>query len=64
MELKTMKVQNVKGSFFVYIPKLSAEQIKLKKGDNLTWYIDENDHSTIKLRKKEIYKLKDIKEVG
>lgn len=64
MDLNSISVQIVKGSFFAYIPKVWAKEMKLKKGDKLTWYIDEKDHTTIKLRKEEETIIKHINGVG
>lgn len=51
MKLGTMKVQECRGSSVVYIPKLWAKQMNLKKGDKVTWFVDEGDHQTLKLKK-------------
>lgn len=51
MKLKTMKVQECRGSCIVYIPKSWAKQMNLKKGDEVVWTLDEGDHSTLHLKK-------------
>jgi len=51
MELKKMKVHEIKGSCFVYIPKVWVYQKNLKKGDKVIWSIQEGDHETLILKK-------------
>ena len=51
MELNTVNVHEIKKSFFVYIPKIWAKNIGLKKGDKVTWIIAEGDHEHLILKK-------------
>jgi len=51
MKLRTMKVQECKGSCVVYIPKVWASEIGLKKGDEVIWSMEEGDFETIHLKK-------------
>lgn len=53
MELSNVKVHEVKGSFIVYIPKIWAKQMNLKKGDRISWFIKEGDHRSLILKIKE-----------
>lgn len=46
-----MNVHQVKGSCFVYIPKVWVKQEGLKKGDKVVWSIEEGNHRTLKLKK-------------
>ena len=54
MKLKTMKIQDCKGSCIVYIPKIWASEMGLKKGDKVTWSIEEGDLKTIHLKKEAV----------
>ena len=51
MELNTVTVHEVKGSFIVYIPKVWAKQMNLKKGDKITWSVPEGNHEILILKK-------------
>ena len=46
-----MNIHEIKGSCFVYIPKLWVMQGHLKKCDKVIWSINEGDHSTLHLKK-------------
>lgn len=50
MKLKTVILQKLNGSFFVYLPKEYAEE-NLQKGDKMVWSVDEGDHKTLHLKK-------------
>ena len=39
-----VKVQEVKGRFFVSIPQEKAKRMKLKKGDEVDWDFNERGH--------------------
>lgn len=56
INLKKMNIHEIKGSFFVYIPKIWVKQKNLKKGDKVVWSIEEGDHNTLHLRKVNGYK--------
>ena len=51
MDLNTVYIHPIKSSFMVYLPKTWVEHMELKKGDKLTWFLEENDFSILKLRK-------------
>lgn len=53
MDLSTVTIHEVKGSFIAYIPKPWIRQMKLKKGDKITWSVDEGDHEALILKKME-----------
>jgi hypothetical protein len=53
LKMRDMKVQFVQGSYLVYIPKNWCDMMGITKGDTVTWFLDENDHDTLKLRKRE-----------
>lgn len=50
MELNNVSVQKVKGSYYIYIPKLWAKEMNLKKSDKLSWIVKEGDHKTLILK--------------
>lgn len=52
MELKTMKIHEIKGSCLVYIPIVWVRRENLKKGDLVIWTVDEGNHDTLHLKKK------------
>jgi bifunctional DNA-binding transcriptional regulator/antitoxin component of YhaV-PrlF toxin-antitoxin module len=60
VELKNVSVQEVKGSYFIYIPKIWAKQMGLKQGSKMQWILDEGNHETLRL-KKEIEAKKNVK---
>lgn len=53
IKLKSMRVQIVKGSCYVYIPKSWVNSMNLKQGDKVSWYLPEDDHTILELRKEE-----------
>lgn len=50
MHLNNVSVQEVKGSFYIYIPKLWAKEMNLKKSDKLSWIVKEGDHKSLILK--------------
>lgn len=54
MELKTVSLQELNGSYFAYLPKMWVKQSGLKKGDKVSWTIEEGDLKTIHLKKESI----------
>jgi hypothetical protein len=50
MKIRKSTIQKTKDSFYVSIPKMWISEMNLKKGDIIAWFIDENDHHTLKLR--------------
>lgn len=52
MELKTVSIQELNGSFFAYIPKTWVLSSGIKKGDKIVWIVEEGNHSTLILKKK------------
>lgn len=50
MRLKVVSLQELRGSYFVYIPKQYAVE-NLEKGDKMVWIIEEGDHNTLHLKK-------------
>ena len=54
MELKTVSLQELNGSYFAYLPKMWVKQSGLKKGDKISWIIEEGDHHTLHLKKESI----------
>ena len=53
MELNSVSVQEVRGSYFVYIPKPWAKEMNLKKGSKVSWSLKEGDHRSLILKVKE-----------
>lgn len=53
MELTTIKLQKVKGSYFAYLPKKWVKFKELKKGSKLTWYLNENENLILEIAKEE-----------
>lgn len=51
MELKTVSIQELNGSFFAYLPKFWVQSSGIKKGDKIVWTIEEGDHNTLHLKK-------------
>jgi len=51
VELKNVSVQEVKGSYFVYIPKIWAKQMGLKQGSKMQWILNEGNHEILHLKK-------------
>ena len=51
MELKTVSIQKINGSYFAYLPKIWVENCGIKKGDKLTWIISEGNHEELILIK-------------
>lgn len=54
MKLKTVSLQELNGSYFAYLPKMWVKQSGLKKGDKISWIIEEGDHHTLHLKKESI----------
>lgn len=54
MELKSVKIQYVNGSYYAYLPKQWVKSMGYDKGEVMCWFINENDHSTLKLKKKDL----------
>lgn len=52
MKLKTVTLQKLNGSFFIYLPKGYAEE-NLRKGDKMVWSVDEGNHEILHLQKLE-----------
>lgn len=52
MKLKIVSLQELKGSFFIYLPKQYAEE-HLKKGDLMVWEVEEGNHDILHLKKVE-----------
>lgn len=50
MKLKTVNLQELRGSYFVYIPKEYAEEY-LEKGDKMVWSVDEGNHEVLHLQR-------------
>jgi hypothetical protein len=53
MKLKEIKIQKVNGSYFCCIPKILAKMMDLEQGVIVAWYMDDIDHKTLILRKKD-----------
>lgn len=51
MLLNKVRIHPVKKSFIVYLPKKWVEHMGLEKGDEVEWFVDENDFNTLKLKK-------------
>ncbi len=51
MELKKVKIHPIKASFVVYLPKIWVKHMDLSKGDIVEWFVEENDFTTLKLKK-------------
>jgi bifunctional DNA-binding transcriptional regulator/antitoxin component of YhaV-PrlF toxin-antitoxin module len=51
MNLNKVKIHPVNESFIVYLPKKWVEYMGLEKGDEVKWFIEENDFKTLKLNK-------------
>lgn len=52
MELKTVSVQEINGSYFAYLPKIWIQDSGIVKGDKVVWIMEEGNHKTLKLKKK------------
>lgn len=50
MKLKVVSLQELKGSYFVYLPKQYAKE-HLKKGQKMVWTVDEGNHNILHLKK-------------
>lgn len=48
-----MRVHEIKGSCFVYIPKALVSLENLHKGDKVIWSLQEGDHRTLLIKKYE-----------
>lgn len=51
MEIKEVKIQKSKGSYFIYLPKAWVNCMKLEKGNELVWDLNENEHEKLVVRK-------------
>lgn len=51
MKIKSVKLQECKDSFFLYVPKVWINEQGIIKGDKMIWTIDEGDHSILHLKK-------------
>lgn len=54
LNLKTVKVHNVRGSYFIYLPIVWAKEMGIEKGDKVKWFINEDDHETLHLKKEHL----------
>lgn len=50
IELKTVSIQKINGSYFAYLPKIWVQNCGIEKGDKLTWSISEGNHEELILR--------------
>ena len=53
MRLKIVSLQELRGSYFIYLPKQYAEE-NLKKGDRMVWEVEEGNHDILHLKKLEL----------
>ena len=53
MELKKVRIQKSKGSYFIYLPKTWVKGMELEKGNILVWDLNENKHEQLVIRKSE-----------
>ena len=51
MDLGKVKIHPIKASFVVYLPQSWVKHMELKKGNEVVWFIDEEDFKTLKLKK-------------
>lgn len=51
MKIKTVKIQQSKGSYFIYLPKTWVNGMELEKGNELVWDLNENEHDKLVVRK-------------
>lgn len=51
IELKRMSIQELNGSFFIYLPKFWVLSTGMKKGDIIVWSVEEGDYKTLQLKK-------------
>lgn len=52
MEIKTVSIQKLNGSYFAYLPKFWVQDSGIEKGDKIVWSIEEGNHETLQLKKK------------
>lgn len=50
MKLKVVSLQELRGSYFIYLPKQYAEE-HFKKGDKMVWEIEEGNHDILHLKR-------------
>nr|WP_255590955.1 AbrB/MazE/SpoVT family DNA-binding domain-containing protein [Methanobacterium spitsbergense] len=50
VKLNNVSVQEVKGSFYIYIPKIWVKEMNIKKGDKLSWNVKEGNHKSLILK--------------
>lgn len=53
MEIKIVKIQKSKDSYFIFLPKTWVKDMKLEKGNKLVWDLKENEHEKLIIRKSE-----------
>lgn len=49
MKLKIVRIQEIKGSYYIYIPKNWAKYMRLRQSDEMCWYLNENELNFLKL---------------
>lgn len=52
MKIKEVRVQDNRGSCYIYIPKIWATELGIEKGSKMVWILDEGDHQTLHLKHK------------
>ena len=49
-KIKTVSVLSINHSYLVYLPKVWAKQIGLKKGDKVSWHIKNDQYEQLILK--------------
>jgi hypothetical protein len=47
VKLNNVSVQEVKGSYYIYFPKIWIKAMNIKKSDKLSWNVKEGDHNSL-----------------
>lgn len=51
MDLKIVSLQELNGSYFVYLPKIWVKNLGMEKGDKITCIVEEGSHEKLILKR-------------